>query len=476
VNASYLNRTDVPPPPPPTARPYRASALAQAVQTNLQNVEPGDKPYDMVLKIARLKLDAEYAHLKSVKWSLKKEEVRRVVIWALDEFNRKARLQAAHTLEGDLPALVNQLVNDIAGMGFLTEYLEDPNVEEIIMNGIEQMWVLRASGVKDKVNLLELDLDHDRVVDQINRLVSPTGRQVNLMNPILNAKLPDGARINVVLGPIAEPSPSITIRRHRLVARRMSDLLGLRSISEEAGEFLQAAVQARMSILVCGGTGTGKTNFINVLATFFDPEERIVVIEDTRELDLKLDDVQYLTVREDSAEVARPILQRHLVANALRMRPDRILIGEVRGGEAFDMLMANNTGHEGTVATVHANSASEAITRLLQLCALAEEARDFKPEYLAEWIARCFHVVVFLGQTRNPPRRFVREIAGLEGRTEGINVTRDLVFEQQQDQLVRSMRPLPERLNQRFAYYGIDAKRFLPRQTRMASGAFAGRN
>lgn len=476
MNASYPTRTDVPPPPPPVARPYRASALAQAVQTNLQNVEPGDKPYDMVLKIARLKLDAEYAHLKNVKWSLKKDEVRRVVIWALDEFNRKARLQAAHTLEGDLPVLVNQLVNDIAGMGFLTEYLEDPNVEEIIMNGIEQMWVLRASGVKDKVNLLELDLDHDRVVDQINRLVAPTGRQVNLMNPILNAKLPDGARINVVLGPIAEPSPSITIRRHRLVARRMADLLSLRSISEDAGEFLQAAVQARMSILVCGSTGTGKTNFINVLATFFDPEERIVVIEDTRELDLKLDDVQYLTVREDSAEMARPVLQRHLVANALRMRPDRILIGEVRGGEAFDMLMANNTGHEGTVATVHANSASEAITRLLQLCALAEEARDFKPEYLAEWIARCFHVVVFLGQTRNPPRRFVREIAGLEGRTEGINVTRDLVFEQQQDQLVRSMRPLPERLNQRFAYYGIDPKRFLPRQARMTAGAFAGRN
>ena len=113
---------------------------------------------------------------------------------------------------------------------------------------------------------------------------------------------------------------------------------------------------------------------------------------------------------------------------------------------------------------------------MLQLCALAEEARDFKPEYLAEWIARCFHVVVFLGQTRNPPRRFVREIAGLEGRTEGINVTRDLVFEQQQDQLVRSMRPLPERLNQRFAYYGIDPKRFLPRQARMTAGALAGRN
>lgn len=463
------------PPPPPPARHYRASALAQAVQTNLQNAAPGDKPYDMVLKIARLKLDAEYAHLKNVQWSLKKDEVRRVVIWALDEFNRQAHLQASHTLEGDLPTLVNQLVNDIAGMGFLTEYLEDPNVEEIIMNGIEQMWALRANGTKEKVNLLELDLDHDRVIDQINRLVSPTGRQVNLMNPILNAKLPDGARINVVLGPIAEPSPSITIRRHRLVARRMSDLYSLRSISEEAGEFLRAAVEARMSILVCGGTGTGKTNFINVLATFFDSEERIVVIEDTRELDLNLDDVQYLTVREDSAEVARPILQRHLVANALRMRPDRILIGEVRGGEAFDMLMANNTGHEGTIATVHANSASEAVTRLLQLCALAEEARDFKPEYLAEWIARCFHIVVFLGQTRNPPRRFVREIAGLEGRTEGINVTRDLLFEQQQEQLARSMRPLPERLNQRFHYYGIDPKQFLPRQTRMTAGVFAGR-
>ncbi|MDL1894784.1 CpaF family protein [Anaerolineae bacterium CFX7] len=452
--------------PTPPTRPYNASALARAVEANLQNAEPGARPYDMVLKLARLKLDEEYAHLKGVKWSLKKDEVRRVVMWALDDFNRKARMQAAHTLEGDLPALVKQLVNDIAGMGFLSDYLEDASVEEIILNGVEQMWVIRASGAKEKVNLLELELDHDRILDQINRLVAPTGRQVNMMNPILNAKLPDGARINVVISPIAEPSPSITIRRHRLVARRMADLLDLNSITPEAAEFVQAAIHARMSILVCGGTGTGKTNFINVLATFFDGDERIVVIEDTRELDLKIEDVQYLTVREDTSESAHPVTQRHLVANALRMRPDRILLGEVRGGEAFDMLMANNTGHEGTITTVHANSATDAITRLLQLCALAEEAQNFNPAYLAEWIARGFHLVIFLGQTRNPPRRFVREIAVLEGRAEGINVTRDLIFSTEQDKLVRSMRPLPERLAQRFVYYGIDPKRFLPRQTK----------
>lgn len=462
--------------PTPPTRPYTAGALARAVEANLQNAEPGARPYDMVLKLARLKLDEEYAHLKGVKWSLKKDEVRRVVMWALDDFNRKARLQAAHTLEGDLPALIKQLVNDIAGMGFLTDYLEDASVEEIILNGVEQMWVMRASGVKEKVNLAELELDHDRILDQINRLVAPTGRQVNMMNPILNAKLPDGARINVVIGPIAEPSPSITIRRHRLVARRMADLLDLNSITREAAEFLQAAIEARMSILVCGGTGTGKTNFINVLATFFDADERIVVIEDTRELDLKIEDVQYLTVREDTSESAQPITQRQLVANALRMRPDRILLGEVRGGEAFDMLLANNTGHEGTITTVHANSATDAITRLLQLCALADEAQNFNPAYLAEWIARGFHLVIFLGQTRNPPRRFVREIAALEGRAEGINVTRDLIFSTEQDKLVRSMRPLPERLMQRLVYYGIDPKRFLPRAVKRIDATPSGRN
>ncbi len=467
--------------PIPPARPSNASALARAVEANLQNAEPNARPYDMVLKLARLKLDEEYAHLNGVKWSLKKDEVRRVVMWALDDFNRKARLQAAHTLEGDLPALVKQLVNDIAGMGFLTDYLEDASVEEIILNGVEQMWVLRASGVKEKVNLAELELDHDRILDQINRLVAPTGRQVNMMNPILNAKLPDGARINVVIGPIAEPSPSITIRRHRLVARRMADLLDLNSITPDAADFVQAAIHARMSILVCGGTGTGKTNFINVLATFFDADERIVVIEDTRELDLKIEDVQYLTVREDTSESAQPITQRQLVANALRMRPDRILLGEVRGGEAFDMLMANNTGHEGTITTVHANSATDAITRLLQLCALAEEAQNFNPAYLAEWIAQGFHLVIFLGQTRyteqsrSAPRRFVREIAALEGRAEGINVTRDLIFSTEQDKLVRSMRPLPERLMQCFVYYGIDPKRFLPRAMKRIDAAPLGR-
>lgn len=463
-------------PPAPPTRHYTASALARAVENNLQSAEPNARPYDMVLKMARLKLDEEYAHLKGIKWALKREEVQRVVMWALDDFNRKARLQAAHTLEGDLPALIKQLVNDIAGMGFLTDYIEDPSVEEIILNGVEQMWVLRATGIKERVNLLELELDPDRILDQINRLVSPTGRQVNMMNPILNAKLPDGARINVVISPIAEPSPSITIRRHRLVARRMSDLLDLNSITREAAEFLQAAVAARMSILVCGGTGTGKTNFINVLATFFESDERIVVIEDTRELDLKMDDVQYLTVREDTSENAQPITQRNLVANALRMRPDRILIGEVRGAEAFDMLMANNTGHEGTITTVHANSATDAITRLLQLCALADEAQNFNPAYLAEWIARGFHLVIFLGQTRNPPRRFVREIAALEGRAEGLNVTRDLIFTTEQDKLVRSMRPLPERITQRFTFYGIDPKRFLPRSMKRIDAPQSGRN
>lgn len=245
----------------------------------------------------------------------------------------------------------------------------------------------------------------------------------------------------------------------------------------EAAEFLEAAVRARMSILLCSGTVTGKTNFINVLGTFFDPEERIVVIEDTHELDLKIDDVQYLTVREDTDESARPITQRHLVANALRMRPDRIIMGEVRGGEVFDMPMAKNTGHEGTVATVHANSATDEVTRLLQLCALAEEAQNFNPSYLAEWIARGFHLVVFLGGTRNPARRFVREIAGLEGRVKGINVTRDLIFTTEQDQLVRSMQPLPERLTKQFMYYGIDPKQFLPRSMkRMPSAGVLRRN
>lgn len=463
-------------PPPPPTRPSNASALARAVQANLESADPEARPYDLVLKMARLKLDEEYPHLQGVKWSLKHEEVRRVVQWAIDEFNRKARLQAAHTLEGELPTLINQLVNDIAGMGFLTAYIEDPNVEEIILNGVEQLWLIRANGAKERVDLLELELDHDRVLDQVNRLVAPTGRQVNLMNPILNAKLPDGARINVVIRPIAEPSPSITIRRHRLVARRMSDLLTLRSITPEAAEFLEAAVRARMSILVCGGTGSGKTNFLNVLATFFDPRERIVVIEDTRELALQLDDVQYLTVREDSSESARPVTQRQLVANALRMRPDRILIGEVRAGEAFDMLLANNTGHEGTLATVHANSATDAVTRLLQLCALADEAQNFNPSYLAEWIARGFHLVVFLGQTRNPARRFVREIAGLEGRAEGIHVTRDLIFATEQDRLVRSLRPLPERLSRQFSDNGIDPKPFLPRALKRMPSAVAGRD
>ena len=337
----------------PTKRTAQPSELSQMVGAALRRPEAGENPYLVILRRVRHMLSAtsdpyELGHPTA--------ETRQKVAGLARKIAMDYRL--AQPMEG-LPLLelsdeevAQHILSDVLGFGPLDPLLRDERIEEIIVNGTD-IWVIDDSGkhrAETKVG------DADSLVELINRLVASTGRQVNLTNPILDAQLPDGSRLNATIAPVASPSPAMTIRRHRLVARQMQDLVQLESLTESAAQFLKAAIQARLGILVAGGTSSGKTNFLNVLAGLFPESERVIVIEDTRELQLPLADVVYQTVRYANAEGTGEIPQRRLVQNALRMRPDRIVVGEVRGAETLDMLLAANTGHEGFLSTVHSTS------------------------------------------------------------------------------------------------------------------------
>ncbi|MBI3913119.1 MAG: CpaF family protein [Chloroflexi bacterium] len=436
------------------------SALATAVAAAQQQPQKGERAYDVVLRLVREKLIAqltayERAHVDTPA----RGKAERLMREVLSDYRASAPLQGLAPLDASDDLLVQSLLSDTLGFGVLDAYLGDEQIEEIIING-RQLQVIDEKGKHPE----RVDLpDEAELLDLVNRLVAPTGRQVNLTHPILDAQLPDGSRINVAIAPVASPSPAVTIRRHRLIARQMDDLIRLGTLDVLVSDFLTAAVAARFGILVSGGTASGKTNFLNVLASLFPADERVVVVEDTREVQLPVQDVVYLTTRAPSAEGTGEIPQRRLVQNALRMRPDRIVVGEVRGVEALDMLLASNTGHEGFMCTVHANSASQALTRLMQLTRLAPET-NVDEKTLAEWIASAFHLVIFLKRDPMTGHRQVEEIVELSGVVEaGGRMLHQPIFkrEAERGELVRT----PYALNQaaRLREHGIDPNGFTPR-------------
>ncbi len=444
----------------PTKRAHQQSEISQMVGAALRRPEAGENPYRVVLRQVRQKLMAtsdpyELAHPTATT----RQKVETLTRQIIADYRLAQPVQGLPVLDLPDDEIVRRIVSDVLGFGPLDPLLRDERIEEIIVNGTD-IWVIDETG---KHRTQTNAGDADSLVELINRLVAPTGRQVNLANPILDAQLPDGSRLNATIAPVATPSPSMTIRRHRLVARQMQDLVQLESLTEAAAQFLKAAIQARLGILVAGGTSSGKTNFLNVLAGLFPDGERVIVIEDTRELQLPIQDVVYQTVRYANAEGTGEITQRRLVQNALRMRPDRIVVGEVRGAETLDMLLAANTGHEGFLSTVHANSAGQALTRLVQLTKLASEGSLIDDKTVAEWITEAFHIVAFLRRDPFSGKRRVEEIIELSGSVEqGNRILNQPIFtrDTERGDLIRTPYPLAraDRLRDR----GVDPAPFAP--------------
>ncbi|MSW56551.1 MAG: CpaF family protein, partial [Actinobacteria bacterium] len=261
----------------------------------------------------------------------------------------------------DLERVRSGVVNEILGFGLLQDLLDNPEISEIMVNGANNVYV-ESHGVVSRLPRA-FDSD-DQLIAVINRMVRLTGRRIDQTSPMVDARLPDGSRLNAVLPPLTVDGPSVTIRKFTANNLTVARLTELGSLSPEAADLLQLAVEQRLNILVSGGTGTGKTTLLNVLSSFIDRDNRVITVEDAVELSLDLPNMIRLETRPANIEGIGQVTIRDLVRNALRMRPDRIVVGEVRGAEALDMLQAMNTGHEGSLSTLHANSPRDALSRL----------------------------------------------------------------------------------------------------------------
>jgi pilus assembly protein CpaF len=308
----------------------------------------------------------------------------------------------------------NDLLDEVFGLGPLEPLLKDPTVSDILVNNKDVVYVERR-GILERTTAKFRDDRH--LMQVIDRIVSRVGRRVDESSPMVDARLPDGSRVNAIIPPLALDGPCMSIRRFGSGPVAPEALVKLKSISAEMMQILAAAVKAKISILISGGTGAGKTTFLNILSSFIPETERIVTIEDAAELQLKHEDVVRLETRPPNVEGLGAVRQRQLLVNSLRMRPDRIIIGEVRGEEAFDMLQAMNTGHEGSMATIHANTSRDALSRLESMVAMANV--NMPERSVRQQIGSAISVVVQVSRMSDGTRKVVTisEITGLEENT-----------------------------------------------------------
>jgi pilus assembly protein CpaF len=308
--------------------------------------------------------------------------------------------------------MVQDIQDEVMGLGPLQPLLTDPTVSDILVNGPSQVFVERR-GRLELTDVVFSDSEH--LMKIIDKIVSRIGRRVDESSPMVDARLPDGSRVNAIIPPLALDGPLLSIRRFSVVPLTIRDLIDKRSLTPLLAELLQAMVKAKMNILISGGTGTGKTTMLNVLSSAIPHHERIVTIEDAAELQLQQPHVVRLETRPPNIEGKGEVGQRALVRNSLRMRPDRIILGEVRGAEVLDMLQAMNTGHEGSMATVHANSARDALTRMENMAGYGGAV--IAQDAMRQQISSAIHAVVQIARLNDGRRKIVsvQEITGMEG-------------------------------------------------------------
>jgi pilus assembly protein CpaF len=308
--------------------------------------------------------------------------------------------------------LITEVQHETFGLGPLEPLLADPDISDILVNNYENVYVERF-GKLSKTDVMFRDNNH--LMHIIERIVFKVGRRIDESSPFVDARLPDGSRVNAIIPPLAIDGPVLSIRRFGVDPLKIGDLLRLNSLDERMAMILEGAVRTRHNILISGGTGTGKTTLLNVLSEFIPRDERIVSIEDSAELRLKQEHVVRLETRPPNIEGKGEITQRDLVRNALRMRPDRIIVGEVRGGEALDMLQAMNTGHDGSLSTIHSNSVRDAMSRLETMVLMA--GMDLPEKAIRDQIASSINIVIQLARLPDGSRRVTKisEITGMEG-------------------------------------------------------------
>jgi pilus assembly protein CpaF len=329
-----------------------------------------------------------------------------------DELHKALAQERAPLSAADKAQLIQDVADDILGYGPIDRFLKDEDVTEVMCNGPESVYVERA-GKLEKTNVTFVDEVHLRRI--IDKIVSEVGRRIDEATPLCDARLPDGSRVNAVIHPLAIQGPFLTIRKFAKEKLQVDDLIRFGTLNAHAARFLQACVVGRLNTIVSGGTGTGKTTTLNVLSSFIPSDERIITVEDAKELQLHQDHVLAMEARPPNIEGRGEVTIRDLVKNCLRMRPDRIVVGECRSGEALDMLQAMNTGHDGSLTTVHANTPRDTLSRLETLVLMS--GFDLPVRAIREQMASAIDLIVQLSRLRDGTRRitYITEVQGMEG-------------------------------------------------------------
>ena len=344
----------------------------------------------------------------------------------VEEITEQIMIQEGkYTSRSERQQIVSDVLDEIVGLGPLEALLRDPSITEIMVNSSSKVYIEREGKIS-KTNITFRDDEH--ILQIIEKIIAPLGRRIDESSPMVDARLPDGSRVNAIIPPLAIQGPCITIRKFASDPYGIDNLISFGTLSVEMANFLRACVQSRINILISGGTGSGKTTTLNVLSSFIPDGERIVTIEDAAELQLKQDHVITLESRPANIEGRGRISIRDLVINSLRMRPDRIIVGEVRGAEALDMLQAMNTGHDGSITTCHANSPRDALSRLETMVLMA--GTELPSRAIREQISSALNLVVHQNRLRDGSRKVtaISEIVGMEGNT--ITLQDIFIFEQ----------------------------------------------
>ncbi|MDR7574462.1 MAG: ATPase, T2SS/T4P/T4SS family [Armatimonadota bacterium] len=436
------------------ATPRRISPAAAAVAASTTAAAAVDDEFLALLNEARERIRAQMTPAQIEDPGDEDIRLAESIIRPLVDAAASRAAREGRTFFAEPDVVVRQIMDEIFGFGPLAPYLNDPEVEEIICNGPRDIYIIHATRGKEKVGAA---FRSDReLINFVNRVAATDGRRLDRANPKIDARMRDGSRLHAVMKPLTVNCPvAVTIRRHRLVARTIEDLVRVGTITPQVGEFLRLAVLGRLNIVVAGGTASGKTNFLNALCAAADDNDRFVVVEDTPELQILKPDVVQMTTRA-AAEDARAFTMADLIIEALRMRPDRIITGEARGPEIVDILMAANTGHDGQMLTIHANSTRDVVQRMETMYLL--RGVDVPLLAIRRQIADAFQLIVFLRRVfvGKQQRRFVTEVAEMQPSQfmEGDRVVIQNIFEDRGSGLAWTGY-YPERLAKRLEERGI---------------------
>jgi len=354
---------------------------------------------------SRLVQEANLAALDTLSADEIRSEIEKVVDYYLSD--EKALIN-----EEEKESLITDILNELLGLGPLEPFFKDPTVSDVLVNTYKDIYVERF-GLLEKTNSRFVDDNHLRNI--IDRIISRVGRRIDESSPMVDARLPDGSRVNAIIPPLAIDGPMLSIRRFSVSPLMMEDLINYKTLTEDIAQLIAGCVKAKLNVMISGGTGAGKTTLLNILSANIPSNERIITIEDSAELQLQQPHVIRLETRPPSIEGTGQVTQRDLVRNSLRMRPDRIVIGEVRGAESFDMLQAMNTGHEGSLTTIHSNSPRDSLTRLESMILMT--GVDLPEKTMRFMIASALDLVIQVSRMTDGTRKVtsISEVVGMEG-------------------------------------------------------------